>query len=121
VLRRAIRNGSGKGERVSIPSLVVRSTLPTRVARQSLDTAEHRWLAAAIRRIVQLLAALRLTLATDDGERLAQISKEIGTLESKFTRILRIEPFASASEQPPSNFGSLQLMRLPGYRDAYRD
>jgi uncharacterized protein len=131
-LRRAVRAGSGRGSLITLNSGVpVRRYLPERRPEHTLDTPEHRWLAAELRAIRTRLASivqeerLRQNLLTRRGsgsisDRDIQALHELENLEARVARLETSEPLAAAEGLPPSGFASLQLQGAPGYRESYR-
>lgn len=88
--------------------------------RPSLRNPEHAWIAAKLESAawgVNLLirGARELPQA---GHRAAQIDV-LQSLGVRIARLRRAEPIAAAIDLPVPNFASFQLMRLPGYREAY--
>ena len=121
-VRSAVRRGAGAGSWQPLDSGTrVRSLIPVRSARPTLDTPEHRWLAAQVDRIRRRLDRLLQTEARRPrSERRDQTLKELRQLESRIVRLARLEPLEAASGPPPAGFASLQLMAAPGYQEAYR-
>jgi hypothetical protein len=121
-IRSAVRRGRGRG-----PVLRMRDAIPIRTwleehpARPTLDTPEHRWLAAQIRqcqlRLGHLLRAERDEPAAPT--RAAAIA-ELEQFESRLAALAKLEVLAAATAPPPAGFASLQLISAPGYREAYR-
>jgi len=121
-VRSAIRRGAGSGGFLQIgDDLTVRQRLQERRARPTLDTQEHRWLATQLDSILRRLVRLRSTESLlDRSERRKRTLQELGGLKTKISRLRQLEPMASASDQPPGGFASLQLLTAPGYREAYQ-
>ena len=120
--RRGVARGAGAGGWLRVEEeLAVRERLPDRHPRPTLDTPEHRWLAAQLRRIRRRLGRLRATGATRDaGARHARVLDEMEGLERRITRCCALEPLAAAEGDPPPSFASLQLLSAPGYAEARR-
>lgn len=121
-VRSAVRRGTGSGEFVQIGGgLGVRQRLEEHRAHPTLDTPEHRWLAAQLNRIRQRLGWMRRKEAEEaDGTRRKRILNEMDELESRISRLCQLEPIAAAEGNPPQGFTSLQLLCSPGYREAYQ-
>ncbi|HEX2190234.1 MAG TPA: DUF2357 domain-containing protein, partial [Longimicrobiaceae bacterium] len=99
----------------------LRERLPEGRARPTLDTPEHRWLAARLVEVRRRLAALR----REEGElpptsRRARALEELGALERRVARMLRSEPLAAAAGEAAPGLASPQLTLAPGYREAHR-
>jgi uncharacterized protein len=89
----------------------------------TLDTPEHRFLAAQVTRIRRRLAAIRAQLAEKSvgaGERRRRALSDLEALEKRLAALGRLEPLVAARGDPPPGFASLLLARAPGYREAYR-
>jgi uncharacterized protein len=89
-------------------------------AELSLDTPEHRWLAdqlAGIRRHLQALLKIETTRAMT--RRQIAIIEELRSMDERVAALQRLEPIRSATAPAPAGFASLQLIKAPGYRDAY--
>jgi uncharacterized protein len=121
-LRRAITRGAGTGTATASDlGIPLRRLHTERRARQTLDTAEHRWLAAQLKRIRQRLAMLRQGEARREASpRRERAIQEIEALETRIGRLLKLEPIAEAKGLPIAGFASLQLLSEPGYREAYQ-
>lgn len=121
-LRRAVLRGRGWGGATPLAGgATVRERLEERRARPTLDTPEHRWLAAQLARIRRRLARLRAEEAERGaGERRRRTLEEIDAIEERIVRLARLEPLAAATGEPPPGFASLQLQSTSGYREAYR-
>jgi hypothetical protein len=99
----------------------VRERLHERRARPTLDTPEHRWLAARLDDVRRRLGRVRREESRRaGGARLAATLAELDALEERVVRLARLEPLAAATRPPPPGFASLQLLSAPGYREAYR-
>jgi hypothetical protein len=121
-IRVAVRRGAGFGEFLPLANgPLVRQHLDERRPRPTLDTPEHRWLAAQLDRIRRRLGELMQHEATQpSNERRKQTREELTHLESRIAQLRRLEPLASAEGQPSPGFASLQLIGAPGYREAYQ-
>lgn len=121
-LRSTIRRGSGSGPLIEFEEgIKVRKRLIERRARSTLDTPEHRWLAAQLNNIRRRIGWLQAEeAACPKSERRDQTLCELNELETMIVRLSRLEPIASATEAPPTGFASLQLLGTPGYQEAYR-
>jgi len=118
-----IRRADGKVRRSLRGAANLEHLPPTMWAlprRPSLRNPENAWIAAQLQLTARGLNVL-LRKLRDFGEG-AQRTSEIETLEALAVRIARLrrsEPIAAASDAAVTNFASFQLMRLPGYREAY--
>ncbi len=131
-VRRAVLRGRGSGRlRPLTDRITVREWLRERRARPTLDTPEHRWLAAQLARIRRRLVDLREEecrrerVLRDRGrepafERVHRVLGELDGMERRVARLERLEPFAATTEPPTAGFASLQLVASPGYGEAYR-
>jgi uncharacterized protein len=127
-VRRAVLRGRGAGPLQPLRTgIMVRQRVQEQRPRPTLDTAEHRWLAAQLTLIRRRLAQLRETELARQTPRVGephsrqqQIIAELTHMESRITRLERLEPFVAAAGSPPPGFASLQLLTTPGYREAYR-
>jgi hypothetical protein len=121
-VRRAVLRGAGAGRGLCFDGgAPVRERIPDGRPRPTLDTPEHRWLAAQLVGVRRRLAALR----REEGElpatpRRARSLEELDALERRVARMLRAEPLAAAAGDPPPGLASPQLTRAPGYREAHR-
>lgn len=121
-VRGSVRRGSGSGEHLVLDNgLVIRRMLPERKTESTLDTPEHRWIAAQINRICQRVAQLRReeSLAKPNSRRQRTIA-ELDLLEARMRRLATLEPLAAAEGTPPAGFSSLLLQGAPGYREAFQ-
>lgn len=125
---RYVMQGKGAGQRVRMRNgLPVRSKLPENRALPTLDTQEHRWLAAQLAQIRKRLTEIyeeekrRARVADEAGfsARREQILGEINSLKGHINRLEAIEPIAAATGLPAPGFVSLKLQKAPGYREAY--
>jgi hypothetical protein len=121
-LRRSVARGAGTGGTLHLPSgLPVRERLDEHRARATLDTPEHRWLAAQLRSLGGRLARLRdAERALPPTPRRARVLEEVEALAARATRWARLDPIAAATADPPPAFASPQLLHAPGYREAHR-
>ncbi len=127
-VQRCVLQGKGEGRvlrmRKGIP---LRHRLPESRAMHTLDTQEHRWLAAQLSQIRRRLAQIyeeemerqRMQGDTEVPTRRAQILDELKALKDHISRLEEIEPIAAAAGQPAPGFASLKLQQAPGYREAY--
>ena len=120
--RAAIIRGKGSGRLLPLDEKIsVREQILEARSRATLDTPEHRWLSAQLAAIRRGLSELRKDeLQRRLGERRESAIREIDALLSLFSRMASSAPISSASAAPPAGFASLQLLRAPGYREAYR-
>ena len=121
-VRSAVRRGLGSGCSIELEGgLTVRERLPAQQPRQTLDTAEHRWLAAQLDRILRRLGRLRREEQDwRESDRRDRTLGELEALKGRIARLRRLEPIAAAGGAPSPGFASLQLMTAPGYHEAYR-
>jgi uncharacterized protein len=119
-LRAAIRRGKGRGPfEISSKGHRVRASLPEQRPTPTLDTPEHRWLAAQIDEIRRRLGHLRTFGVGGDGPRREKTLRDIDEMEERLAALSQLEPIAAAEGDPPRSFASLQLLRAPGYKEAY--
>ncbi|MBV9774012.1 MAG: DUF2357 domain-containing protein [Gemmatimonadetes bacterium] len=120
-LRRGVLRGIGSGGAAELEAGVsVREWIPEGRPRPTLDTPEHRWLAAQLAAVLRRLAGLRREEAELPATpRRERSLGEIEALERQVARLLRAEPLAAARGAPPPGFASPQLTGAPGYREAY--
>jgi hypothetical protein len=121
-VRNAIVRGAGIGAQVQLATgLLVRRYVPSSKPCASLDTPEHRWLAAQLVAIRRQLASLReQERRRDETIRSPATISELDELVTLVSRLARTEPIAAATGAPQSGFASLALLKTPGYREAYR-
>ena len=121
-LRAAVRRGRGRGPAVHVPGVgPVRARLPATRPAPTLDTPEHRWLAAQLAAILRRLSAIRrAAFDPRDGPRRQRALHDLDRLEARIEALLRLEPMLAAAGEPPPGFASLRLLAAPGYREAYR-
>jgi hypothetical protein len=121
-VRRAVLRGAGAGRSLcSDLGAPVRERIPDGSPRPTLDTPEHRWLAAQLAGARRRLAALRREEgALPPTPRRARSLEELDALERRVARMLRAEPLAAAAGDPPPGPASPQLTGAPGYREAHR-
>lgn len=124
-VRQAVLRGRGRGRVGAFgEGLRARHRLPEHRARPTLDTPEHRWLAARVAGARRRLAAVsRRVRAQQRGQHGAEWMKnavvELDSLEGRLGRLLKLEPLRAVEGPPPQGFASLQLQGSPGYREAY--
>ncbi len=121
-LRRALHRGAGTGESLRLAGgVTLRERVDERRALPTLDTPEHRWIAAQLRAIRRRLArVLDAERAHPPGPRRARVLEEIEALAVRSARWEHLEPFAATPGDPPASFASPQLLHAPGYREAHR-
>jgi uncharacterized protein len=127
-LRQAVLRDRGQGPRRRLRSgIPVRAHLPEQRPNTSLDTLEHRWLAAQLTRARRRLAAITQEEAARQGasrfplpasDRRAIL--ELQELDGRLIALERLGPLAAATAPPPTGFTSLQLQSAPGYREAFQ-
>ena len=122
-IRLAVRRGAGSGDLLKLENgLKVRQMLIERRARTTLNTPEHRWLAAPLNRICQKISILKQQEALEIRTlRRDQAISELGKLECRMRALTKHESIATAQGNPPQGFTSLQLQGAPGYREAYQN
>ena len=120
-LRRAIARGRGRGAwQQTTAGLPVRERLPAARGRYTLDTPEHRWLAARL-----TLIQTRLTdLYAEEGRlrpstRRKRVRDGLEALQHRIARLMRLAVIAEAEGEPPVA-PPWRLLTAPGYREAYR-
>ncbi|WP_164102539.1 DUF2357 domain-containing protein [Candidatus Laterigemmans baculatus] len=121
-VRSQIRRGHGKGSPVQLAGVTARERLVERPAELTLDTMEHRWLRKQLTDVQRKLSQVA-SLYVSDGKLSARSRRSLEgltKLETRVSRLLRVEPIAAATGSPPAGFASLQLVSAPGYREAYR-
>lgn len=121
-VRRAVLRGAGAGGPVLLPGgPPVRERLPGGRPRLTLDTPEHRWIAAQLAGVRRGLSnLLREEAALPQTPRRARAREELDALERRVARMLRAEPLAAVAGSPPPGLASPRLTRAPGYREAHR-
>lgn len=125
-VRRALVRSQGEGPWVrSALGSRHRSRLPAEVPQETLDTPEHRWLAAQLRGAVTSLAELRrhVLSRSDAGtisKRASAIDVELRGMEERLSPFLQRSPLAEALNMTEGAFSSLALLGRPGYREAYQ-
>jgi uncharacterized protein len=121
-VRSSIRRGRGAGRLDPLPSgHAVRQWLPETRPTPTLDTPEHRWLAAQVTQIRRRVAQIRRATDVDGaGSRRRKALQDLEHIEARLAALSRLEPLARARGEPPAGFASLPLLRTPGYREAYR-
>ncbi len=129
---RAISQGRGSGEEVALVGVgVVRSVVPGRVAVETLDNAENRWLRSNLESVRRTLATIATSIRVErdqikerrPGANLRRLESEIAEVdlfEARLSSMLKLPPIAEAVGEPPAGFSSLTLMAKSGYREAYR-
>jgi len=122
-IRSAVRRGAGSGDLLKLENgLKVRQMLIERRAHTTLNTPEHRWLAAQLNRICQKISILKQQEAVKRRSlRRKQAISELDKLERRVRRLTKYESIASAQGDPPQGFTSLQLQGAQGYREAYQN
>ncbi len=117
----AVRRGSGRGGFVKTrDNIPVREYIYEDRPQSTLDTMEHRWLSQQLRLIQQRLNRIKLEeRELRSTSRRRQALQELGDMEKRVLRLQGLEPLAAASGEIPAGFVSLQLLGLPGYREAY--
>lgn len=121
-LHRAVRRGAGSGGgMVTRGGWTVRERVPERRAHATLDTPEHRWLAARVKLVRRDLARVAAELAVEAGDSRRDVLRaEVDALLRRAERWGRVEPLAAAEGEPPAAFASPQLLHAPGYGEAHR-
>ena len=121
-LRSVILRGGGRGATLRLESgLELRQKLVGTTANATLDTAEHRWLACQLDEIRRHLSRLRRSERERDvSARREATLKELADLEQRISEMLQLEPMRASIGHPPPGFASMQLLSVPGYREAYK-
>lgn len=120
MLRRAVRQGGGRGAWQILSGLAVRERLPAMRSCYTLDTPEHRWLAAQLVLMGARLAHVRSEEARHrPSVRRQRVARELEALHHRIIHLNRHtvirEAEGTAPGEPP-----LRLFTAPGYREAYR-
>ena len=120
-VRRAVLQGAGRGtQQVLDGEVLIREQIPAPSGRYTLDTPEHRWLAAQVRRMRKQLVVLQDEEAQHrPGIRRQRVLDELEAMQHRLVRMSQLEPLHEAGMSPPQA-PSLRLMMTPGYREAYR-
>ncbi len=118
----AVRRGAGRGGFARTKNgTPVRDYLYEDRPRATLDTMEHRWLSRQLYIIRQRLNQLRREEDQQPSTpRRRKNIEELGEMGRRILRLQGLEPLAAVEGEVPSGFVSLQLLRLPGYREAYQ-
>jgi len=120
-LRRAVQRGAGSGAWcVMDGGLRVHERMPGGAGQYTLDTPEHRWLAARLALIRTRLADLQAGVAPRRiGLRQRHLREELGALQQRLARLAHHpmiqEVQGEAPEEPP-----WRLLSASGYREAYQ-
>ncbi len=119
-LRRAVQRGRGRGAWRVVAGLPVRERLPGARGQYTLDTPEHRWLAARLALIRARLADLHAEEARRyAGLRRRRVLDELEDMQHRIARLTRLAVIEEAEGAPPEE-PPLRLLTAPGYREAYR-
>ncbi len=120
-LRRAVARGRGRGAwQIAEAGLAVRERLPAARGRYTLDTPEHRWLAARLALIQTRLADLHAEEARRrPSARRKRVREELEALQHRIVRLTRLAVVQEAEGDPPVA-PPWRLLTAPGYREAYR-
>ena len=126
-IRNAVRHQKGMGELKKLNNgIPINSRLYANKAQTTLDTPEHRWLAAQLNSIRQKTNRIKRQVISqylafeDRPERANKIITELDSIEKLIVRLSKLEPFENINGLPPAGFASIQLLSAPGYRDAYQ-
>lgn len=122
-VRRAVQTGQGQGGWKRLhDGTPVHTHLPVPRPQYTLDTPEHRWIAARLERIDHELALLRTTEARRQGARQAAIDHELAALQRRVQVLGQLPPIREAARTtaPVSLVPPLRLLTAPGYREAYQ-
>lgn len=88
--------------------------------QSTLDTPEHRWLAAQLRRIRRRLTELEaIERARPRNSRQSAVVERLARMVERIGVLLTLDPMRETSGDAPPGFASLQLQRSSGYRQAY--
>lgn len=129
--RKAVIRGRGRGPWTQVPGIgPVRSVLPVSCGKETLDTAEHRWLRLHLLLIRDRLAGIRREIATElerigrggrrAPARLLAEEREVAGFARTVSELLALPLFDGITEPPPSGFSSLTLLSGTGYGEAHR-
>jgi hypothetical protein len=95
-------------------------TIEQRLPSPSLNTPEHRWLRAQLVGIRQRLTALYdVESRGRSGVTKPHVLADLRSFEQTVSHLLQLAPMREALGEPPAGFGSLQLLKVAGYREAY--
>lgn len=128
-LRKMVRRGQGHGALQDLGPFRVRSVVMSERSRESLDTAEHRWLRSRLQRINSRLARLQMDLETQLAQlesagrstKLIEIQiNEVKAIRDRVSQLLRSHVMSAASRTAPFHISSMTLAQAPGYREAHR-
>ncbi|MEU9397351.1 DUF2357 domain-containing protein [Streptomyces sp. NPDC048324] len=130
-IRNAIVRGRGRGPWTELPGAGrIRSVLPASRSRETLDTAEHRWLRLQLALIRDRLSDIHATVSAElertrrgggaAPARLVAEEKEVAGFSRSISELLALPLFDNITEPPPSGFASLTLLSGIGYGEAHR-
>lgn len=99
--------------------------LPEQRPLPTLDTPEHRWLALQMRLITNKLQLVLHQVCKQDKHYEMSVRRQTNLLRlqemQKMVQNLRsMKVLSAVSAPPPAGFASLQLLKTPGYREAYQ-
>jgi len=99
--------------------------LPEQRPLPTLDTPEHRWLALQMRLITDKLQLVLQQVGKQDQHYEMSVRRQTNLLRlqdmQKMVQSLRgMKALSAVSAPPPAGFASLQLLKTPGYREAYQ-
>lgn len=118
-LRRAVSRGRGRGAWHHAAGLPVRERLPGARGRYTLDTPEHRWLAARLALIHTRLTDLHAEEARRrPSARRHRVREELEALQHRIVRLARLPVIREAEGEPPEQ-PPWRLLTAPGYREAF--
>jgi hypothetical protein len=122
-VRRAVLTGRGQGGWTRLrDGTPVHTHLPAPRPQYALDTPEHRWIAARLQHLGNLLGTLRGAEARRPGVRQGAIDRELASMQQRVGALGQLPPFqesTAATEATPLE-PSLRLLTAPGYREAYQ-
>ena len=120
-VRRAVLRDGGRGPHLALPDQVpLREYLPAAATHYTLDTPEHRWLAAHLTRMQQRLAeVLEDEASRRQGVRRRQVIREVEAMQHRLADLSHLSVLRAADGELP-HAPSLRLRTAPGYREAYR-
>ena len=119
----SVRRGTGQGGfTLTKNDIPVREYIYEDRPQSTLDTVEHRWLSRQLYLIQQRLNNLILEeRQLNNTPRRRKALQELGDMRKRILRLQGLEPLAAAAGGDiPPGFASLQLLRSPGYREAYQ-
>lgn len=128
-LTRSVARGRGSGPMIPLPGAAnVRERLPTIVPKETLDTAEHRFLRLQLTSVRTRVAAIvaehttylqTLRKQERDTKRAQAELQSLIDLESRVNAMVGFPVLAESTAPPPQGFASLTMLHRAGYGQAY--